>query len=192
MNTNIQLTRPNPRRRIVLGLCIGVPAILFAWPLICAPFQRPQGGGVDRSSHGSIRHEETHIVQRPVEVHHEPEHPVGHAEVPFHGVAPRHDVFVHHDVDVDLHQRHFWNDFAFHRHHGVLPFGFLSLQIGGVPYFYDDGIYYQPADGGYEEVYPPVGAAIPQPPDGSVEIYAGGQNYYYAGGAFYLQQPDGT
>ncbi len=33
---------------------------------------------------------------------------------------------------------------------------------------------------------------IPQPPDGAIAVYAGGQTYYYAGGAFYLQQPDGT
>jgi hypothetical protein len=73
-----------------------------------------------------------------------------------------------------------------------LPFGYLSLNIGGVPYYYSDGIYYQPFEGGYQEVYPPVGAAVPQPPPGSVEIYAGGQTYYYAGGGFYLQQPDGS
>jgi hypothetical protein len=72
-----------------------------------------------------------------------------------------------------------------------LPHGFLTLRIGGVPYFYSGGIYYQPAEGGYEEIYPPVGAQIPQPPEGSIEVYAGGQTYYYAGGAFYVQQPDG-
>ena len=33
---------------------------------------------------------------------------------------------------------------------------------------------------------------IPQPPDGAIEIDAGGQAYFYAGGAFYTQQPDGT
>jgi hypothetical protein len=37
-----------------------------------------------------------------------------------------------------------------------------------------------------------VGAAVPQPPDGAIAIDAGGQTYYYAGGAFYLQQPDGA
>src|SRR5262249_48097700 len=98
----------------------------------------------------------------------------------------------HHDVEVDAHRRHFWNDFVFGRHLATLPFGFLNLQIGGVPYYYYGGVYYQPIDGGYQEVYPPVGAAIPQPPDGAVEIDAGGQIYYYAGGAFYLMQPDGT
>jgi hypothetical protein len=99
---------------------------------------------------------------------------------------------VHHDVDVDIHRRHFWNDFAFGHRIGALPLGFLSLQIGGAPYYYYDGVYYQPADNGYQEVFPPVGAAVPQPPDGAIEIAAGGQTYYYAGGAFYLEQPDGS
>ncbi len=45
---------------------------------------------------------------------------------------------------------------------------------------------------GYMEVYPPVGAVIPQPPDGAIEISADGLTYYYAGGAFYVQQPDGS
>jgi hypothetical protein len=41
-------------------------------------------------------------------------------------------------------------------------------------------------------MYPPVGAAVPEPPEGAIEISSGGQTYYYAGGAFYLHQPDGT
>ncbi|MGA2605524.1 MAG: DUF6515 family protein, partial [Verrucomicrobiia bacterium] len=45
--------------------------------------------------------------------------------------------------------------------------------------------------GSYQEVYPPVGADIPQPPDGAIEIDAGGLTYYYAGGAFYVQQDNG-
>jgi hypothetical protein len=74
----------------------------------------------------------------------------------------------------------------------VLPFGFFTLDVGGVPFYYSDGIYYQPSDGGYDEVYPPVGAGVPQLPDGAIAISAGGTTYYYAGGAFYVQQPDGT
>ena len=190
-----------PRRKIGLTFAVGLPVLLIALPLIGAEHGgAPRGGAarpamsaprpaiVDRSSHGSIRHVDAHVVERPVEVRREPEHPV---EVHREGSA-RHEVFGHHDVDVDIHRRHFWSDFSFGRRFAVLPFGCLALQIGGVPYYYDDGIYYQPAEGGYQEVYPPVGAAVPQPPDGAIEIYAGGQTYYYAGGAFYVQQPDGT
>jgi hypothetical protein len=115
---------------------------------------------------------ETQVIQRPAEVHHE--------------------VVVHRDVEVDVHRPHFWNDFAFGRRLRVLPVGFLSLNIRGVPYYYFGGVYYQPADNGYEEVYPPVGAAVSEPPDGAIEINAGDQIYYYAGGAFYVRQPDGS
>jgi hypothetical protein len=195
MNTNTHLTQSIPKRIFSLPFPVGLATLLIALPLIGAEhggaprggFSRPamtapRPATVDRFSHGSIRHVETHVVQRPVEVHREPAHPVE-----FH-----HDVMVHRDVEVDIHRRHFWNDFSFGRRFAVLPLGCLTLQIGGVPYYYDDGIYYQPVEGGYQEVYPPVGAAVPEPPEGAIAIDAGGQTYYYAGGAFYLQQPDGT
>ena len=143
---------------------------------------------VDRSSHGSVRHVDTHVITRPTEVHREPARTV---EVR-HEPEPRREVYGHRDVDVDFHRHHFWNDFSFGRRLATLPLGFLTLRIGGNPYYYSDGIYYGPAEGGYQEVYPPVGAAVPQPPDGAIPIEAGGQTYYYAGGGFYLQQPDGS
>jgi len=201
MNTNAHVTQSFPRRKIGLTFALGLPALLIALPLIGAERRgAPRGGApraamsvprpamVDRSSHGSIRHVDTHVVQRPVQVRREPGHPVEvHRED-----RTRHEVFVHHDVDVDIHRRHHWSDFAFGRRLAMLPFGCLTLQIGGVPYYYDDGIYFQPVGGGYQEVYPPVGVAVPEPPDGAIAIDAGGQTYYYAGGAFYLQQADGT
>jgi hypothetical protein len=143
---------------------------------------------MERPTHGTIRHLDTHAVQRPVQVRPEPQRrPETGREF-----TPRHDGFVHRDVDVDVRRHHGGDDFHFHRHFRVLPFGFLALEVGGVPFYYSDGIYYQPGDGGYDEVYPPVGATIQQPPDGAIPIYAGGTTYYYAGGGFYVQQPDGT
>jgi hypothetical protein len=161
----------------------GAPSGGFSRPAMTS---RPSGG-VDRFSHGTIRHEDTGIVRRPVEVRREP----AFAPADRREFAPHREFVAHHDVDVDFHRRHF-DDFVFHRHFGFLPFGCVFLQVGGAPYYYNDGIYYQPADGGYQEVYPPVGAVVPQPPEGAVQIDAGGQVYYYAGGAFYVQQPDGT
>jgi hypothetical protein len=157
---------------------------------------------VDRSAHGSVRHADTQVIRHPADVRHEPEHRVEehhegehHVEVRpeiHHEVVPRREFYGHRDVDVDVHHRHFWDDFAFGRRLPSLPPGFISLQLGGVPYYYDNGIYYEPAAGGYQEVYPPVGAVIPQPPEGAIPIEAGGVTYFYAGGAFYLQQPDGS
>ena len=133
---------------------------------------------VDRSNHGSLRHTDTHVVvPRPIQV--QP------------GVNGHHDLIVHHDVDVDLQRHRHWHDFVFGRHLHELPIGCFSVFVGGSPYYYDDGIYYQPAPDGYQEVYPPVGADVPQLPDGAIAIEAGNLTYYYAGGAFYVQQDGG-
>jgi hypothetical protein len=167
------------------------PAISPSRPALSptGPALRPTGPAiVERPNYGTIRHFDTHVVQRPVQVRPEPQRRIE----PGREFGNRNDVFVHRDVDVDVHRNHAWNDFRFHRHFRELPFGFLTLSIGGFPYYYSDGIYYQSAADGYDEVYPPVGAIIPQPPDGAVPIYAGGTTYYYAGGAFYLQQSDGS
>jgi hypothetical protein len=160
------------------------------------PAPAPRPAPVERINHGTIRHVDTHVVQRPAP---RPEPPRGerpapprdeHREAP-HEINRRPEFATHRDVDVDIHRHEFWHDFAFGRRLAVLPFGYVQLNIGGAPYYYDDGIYYQPYAGGYQEVYPPSGAEVPQPPDGAFAVDFGGATYYYAGGAFYLQQPDG-
>jgi len=192
---NPHLAQSISRRKTGLRLTVGLPALLIALPLICAEHGgapravAPRPVAVDRSSHGSVRHVDTHVVVRPpVEVRHEPAHPV---EVR-HEVAPRNEVVVHRDVEADFHHPHVWNDFVFGRRLTALPPHFIVVHLGGALFYYWNGIYYQPADVGYQEVYPPVGAAVPAPPDGAIEVVAGGQTYYYAGGAFYVLQPDGT
>jgi Family of unknown function (DUF6515) len=161
-----------------------------------APAPRPTV--VDRSTHGSVRHVDTYTVQRPV-IAPRPVVPIRPVNAPHpvevHPVvAPHHNVIVHRDVEADIHAHHFWDDFAFGRRFGGLPVGFINLQVGGAPYYYDDGIYYQPySGGGYQEVYPPVGAELSDLPDGAIEVEGpGGETYYFAGGAFYAQQADGS
>ena len=182
------------------NLALGLLAVLVALSLIGAEHRpaprapEPRASAparpvaVARSTHGSVRHAETQVIQHPVEVRREPERAV---EVR-HEVVPSRQVVVRHDVEVDARRPHFWDDFAFGRRLAALPGGFLALQLGGAPYFYCGGIFYQPIGGGYQEVYPPVGAVVPQLPDGALAVEAGGLTYFYAGGAFYLQQPDGT
>lgn len=129
---------------------------------------------VDRDNHGSIRHVDAYVEHRTVDVRRE---------------APvRRDVQVHRDVEVDIRRLRFWHSFVFGARFRALPEGCIQLVVGGSPYFYNDGIYYQQAADGYQEVYPPVGAVVPQPPDGAVAIEAGNLTYYYAGGAFYVLQ----
>ncbi|MBB2487878.1 hypothetical protein H5407_21805 [Mitsuaria sp. WAJ17] len=51
----------------------------------------------------------------------------------------------------------------------LLPSAYVALRIGGAPFFYANGVYYQGAPGGYVVVSPPAEAAqavpaLPPPP----------------------------
>jgi hypothetical protein len=181
---NARLAPSISRRNAGLSLVLGLLAVLIAvsWlradDIVTSRTTSERTFIVDRSSHGSIRHVDTHVVHRTVEVRHDD--------------VPQSVFHVHPDVELDIHFLEPWNDFAVGLHCDAPPPGFLTLRVGDVPYYYSGGIYYQQASGGYVEVYPPVGAVIPQLPGGVMEIYAGSQTYYYAGGAFYVQQPDGA
>lgn len=142
---------------------------------------------VDRFSHGSIRHSDVHVVTpqgaRPDLVRPHAEGPRTFESHPY-GLA-------HHDVDVDVNRPRHWHGFAFGARRHRLREGFVTVLVAGIPYFYDDGIYYQQAGDDYQEVYPPVGAEVNQLPDGAMEVGVDDVVYYYAGGAFYLPQGDG-
>ena len=147
---------------------------------------------VDRSNHGSIRHVDTHVVERPVDARHNVEvhRPVEvqHAVQERHDVDVRQNTITHRDVEVDVNRLHFWHGFVFGaRLHG-LRVGYRRLFVNNAAFFYDDGIYYQQVGADYQEVYPPVGAVITELPDGAIEVEDGDHRYYYAGGAFYVQQ----
>jgi len=43
----------------------------------------------------------------------------------------------------------------------------------------------------YAVVAPPVGVIVPQLPSGAEAVADGDTTYYYAGGAFYAQEPNG-
>ena len=132
---------------------------------------------VDRANHGDIRHVDAHVVERPV--------------APPRDFDVHQHVIIHHDVDVDIHRQQFWHGFVYGARHHDLRAGYMQLFVGGSPYYYDNGIYYQQAGNDYQEVYPPIGAIVLELPDGAIEIVAGNIVYYYAGGAFYVRQPGG-
>ena len=132
---------------------------------------------VERANHGTIRHVDTHVVQRPVEVNRE--------------ASVRQNVYQRHDVDVDVHRRQYWHGFVYGSRHHSLREGFFPLLVNGLSYFFDGGIYFQQVGNDYQEVYPPIGAIIPALPDGAIELVAGNLVYYYACGAFYVQQNGG-
>jgi len=140
----------------------------------------PRAPAVDRVNHGSFGHVDNPVARPPAP---HPNNP------PFQNHGP--NVYVQRDPHVDFHPHQFWHDFHFKLRFHDLPVGYVRLVVGGAPYFYDDGIYYQQVDDGYQEVYPPVGAVVTQLPDGAIAIEAGNLTYYYAGGAFYVAQDGG-
>lgn len=58
-------------------------------------------------------------------------------------------------------------------------------------YRYDAGVFYEPANGGYQVVPPPIGAIVPSLPPDNVPVMVGDVTYYYYGGVFYLPGQDG-
>ena len=95
------------------------------------------------------------------------------------------------DFDEDRRHGYFWSGIPYGGYYNVLPQGYLSIQVGGTPYYYYQGAYYEPESTGYVAVAPPVGAVVPAPPPGAEPVQVGPNVYYYAGGAFYVQQPQG-
>lgn len=59
------------------------------------------------------------------------------------------------------------------------------VAIDNVDYHYDAGVFYEPANGGYQVVAPPFGAIVPGLPPDAVSMQVGGDPYYYFGGTFY-------
>ena len=62
----------------------------------------------------------------------------------------------------------------------------IRLSIANQYYYYADGCYYVPYNGGYSVVPPPVGAVVSYLPDGYETVMVGNDYYYYYGGAFYI------
>lgn len=97
----------------------------------------------------------------------------------------------HWDIDEDRHHAYPWFGINPGFVIGTLPPGYDQIYVGGNPYYYDQGVYYQPGASGYVAVTPPIGAVVPQLPPGAEPIQVGPTTFYYAGGAFYVQQPQG-
>ena len=68
----------------------------------------------------------------------------------------------------------------------ALAFNAFRFSFGNQWYYYDNGCYYTPYNGGYTVVAPPVGAAVNNIPNGFETIIVGNATYYYFGGAFYI------
>ncbi len=67
----------------------------------------------------------------------------------------------------------------------------FRFYLGSQWYYYDDGCYYVPSQGGYSSVPPPVGAMVSYLPDGYETTMVGNDTYYYYAGAFYINAGEG-
>ena len=70
---------------------------------------------------------------------------------------------------------------------GYLPYGYYPFFYGPDQYYYYGGAFYQPYNGGYQVVAPPVGAEIPSLPQGARAINIDGSQYYEFNGVYYKQ-----
>jgi Family of unknown function (DUF6515) len=67
----------------------------------------------------------------------------------------------------------------------------VLFSIANQQYYYDQGVYYEPTNGGYSVVPPPVGAVVAYLPQGYETTMVGNDTYYYYGGAFYITNGQG-
>lgn len=68
----------------------------------------------------------------------------------------------------------------------ILPHGFISLTVGGSPYYYHRGIFYRRYRGGYLVIPAPIGAVVPVIPTGHVMILVENDPFAYYRGVFYV------
>lgn len=73
---------------------------------------------------------------------------------------------------------------------GVLPFGYYPFYWDSLPYYYYGGTFYEPYNGGYHVVVPPMGASVPNLPSGAQSIVIDGVQYYEMNGVYYQQGTD--
>jgi len=73
----------------------------------------------------------------------------------------------------------------------VLPYGYSRFNVGTVPYYYNEGVYYRNStSSGYEVVAPPLDATVSKLPSNATVTVIDGQKYYQVGGTFYQEEFD--
>jgi len=67
-----------------------------------------------------------------------------------------------------------------------------NAQFGPQYFYYDNGVFFAPATGGFSVIAAPVGAVIPALPYGYTTTIVNNMPYYYYGGTFYTMTPNRT
>ena len=73
----------------------------------------------------------------------------------------------------------------------VLPAGSISVAFRSGRFFFNAGVWFQPAASGYVVVRPPVGIVVPVLPPGYTTVWSSGAPYYYANDVYYTEAPGG-
>ncbi len=71
---------------------------------------------------------------------------------------------------------------------GHIPGPYISVNFGGYPYYYSNGLFYQPYGSSFQLIAPPFGIRVGFLPQGYWPLNFGGYPYYYYNGIFY--RPD--
>jgi len=83
-----------------------------------------------------------------------------------------------------------YSPYAYGARYYSVPQGSISITFGGNPYYYFGGSFYQPYNGYYRPVFPPVGIHVGMLPPGYIPILGGPGPYYFGNGAFYRRYDD--
>ncbi|MBM9518463.1 SH3 domain-containing protein [Desulforhopalus vacuolatus] len=70
----------------------------------------------------------------------------------------------------------------------ALPTNHFRFFLGGVPFFYAAGVYFQPGSQGYVVVPPPLGGRVQILPDGCSPFYYGDRRCYSCDDVFYEER----
>ena len=62
----------------------------------------------------------------------------------------------------------------------------ISISLGGLLFYYSDGIYYRHHSNGFIVILPPIGLLIPVLPIGYLSFHAYGGTYYYYADVYYI------
>ena len=94
------------------------------------------------------------------------------------------------------HGQHSYYRYHDHPHYGAHVDHFyrneyFPVKVGGVPYYYDDGIYYGYSGGVYVVAAPPVGAVVSSVPSDFHPVVINGVTYYADNGTYYVATPGG-
>jgi hypothetical protein len=190
--------------RLLATVLLSATFVFILDPVFAAVYQEKRGGGKPANGHrpSSNSHRPPSNSHRPSGNAHRPS--MGHRQgrpvasrPPVY--RPQRPVAVHRQP---IYAYHYHAYRPYHWGSSWHPLGFfaaalattaVAIAINNQHYYYDSGVYYAPASGGYNVVAAPIGATVTALPEGFSTIpVSGGGNYFYYGGDFYIQTNSGA